>query len=179
MPFSRTSILGQGVTNGDSHDHIGGDGAQIDHTGLGNIGTHSHAQIDSVLGYALGLHNASAQTPADSLTYYWARHNGLSTTQGLSRVYVPVAGILKLIYGAFTQSGGTNEASTLSIVINGVTTIQISNALVHTAASTVFSKTDMNQAVSAGDYIELKWDTPAWGTNPAQVRSSAEVWIST
>jgi len=36
-----------GVTNGDSHDHVGGDGAQINHTGLSNIGTNTHAQLDT------------------------------------------------------------------------------------------------------------------------------------
>lgn len=37
----------KGVTNGDSHDHSGGDGAQINHTDLSNIGTNTHAQIDT------------------------------------------------------------------------------------------------------------------------------------
>ena len=44
MPFSRTSILGQGVTNGDTHDHAGGDGAQIDHGGLAGLADDDHAQ---------------------------------------------------------------------------------------------------------------------------------------
>ena len=35
------------VTNGNDHDHVGGDGAQINHTGLSNIGTNTHAQIDT------------------------------------------------------------------------------------------------------------------------------------
>lgn len=34
------------VTGGNSHDHAGGDGAQIDHTGLSNIGTNAHSVID-------------------------------------------------------------------------------------------------------------------------------------
>lgn len=41
------AVAAKGVTNGDSHDHSGGDGAQINHTTLSNIGTNTHAQIDT------------------------------------------------------------------------------------------------------------------------------------
>ena len=37
----------QGVTNGDAHDHSGGDGGQIAHTALSGVGTNTHAQIDA------------------------------------------------------------------------------------------------------------------------------------
>ena len=39
--------IANGVTNGDSHDHSGGDGAQINHTTLSDVGTNTHAQIDT------------------------------------------------------------------------------------------------------------------------------------
>lgn len=44
---SAFALVANGVTNGDSHDHSGGDGAQINHTTLSNIGTNTHAQIDT------------------------------------------------------------------------------------------------------------------------------------
>ena len=59
--------IAKGVTNGDSHDHSGGDGAQIDHAGLANLTTGDpHTQYqeedekDAASGYA-GL-NASSRT---------------------------------------------------------------------------------------------------------------------
>ena len=38
------ALTAKGVTNGDTHDHAGGDGAQVDHGGLG------HRQHDLVEG---------------------------------------------------------------------------------------------------------------------------------
>jgi hypothetical protein len=38
-----------GVTNGNSHDHSGGDGNQISHLNLSNIGTNSHITIDDFI----------------------------------------------------------------------------------------------------------------------------------
>lgn len=49
---SAFAVAAKGVTNGDSHDHSGGDGAQINHTTLSNIGTNTHAQIDTYVNAA-------------------------------------------------------------------------------------------------------------------------------
>lgn len=51
-----TALAGDHVTNGDTHDHSGGDGAQVDHGGLGGLTDDDHA------GYALLAGRASGQT---------------------------------------------------------------------------------------------------------------------
>lgn len=44
--------LAKGVTNGDSHDHSGGDGAQVDHGGLGGLGDDDHGHYLNVTRHA-------------------------------------------------------------------------------------------------------------------------------
>jgi hypothetical protein len=41
---ARYPPLSKGVTNGDSHDHAGGDGAQVDHGGLAGLADDDHSQ---------------------------------------------------------------------------------------------------------------------------------------
>lgn len=53
--------IAKGVTNGDSHDHNGGDGAQINHTTLSNIGTNTHAQIDTHVGSTSNPHSVTGE----------------------------------------------------------------------------------------------------------------------
>jgi len=50
----------KGVTNGDSHDHSGGDGGQIAHTALSAIGTNAHSAIDSHIGSTSNPHSVTA-----------------------------------------------------------------------------------------------------------------------
>lgn len=45
--YSSFAVAANGVTGGDAHDHLGGDGAQISHASLSNIGTNAHSAIDT------------------------------------------------------------------------------------------------------------------------------------
>jgi hypothetical protein len=51
--------IAKGVTNGDTHDHNGGDGAQINHTTLSSIGTNSHATIDTHIANTSNPHSVT------------------------------------------------------------------------------------------------------------------------
>ena len=48
------AAYGTGVTNGNSHDHVGGDGAQIDHGGLGGVSDDDHSIYALLAGRAGG-----------------------------------------------------------------------------------------------------------------------------
>ncbi len=94
------ALTDQLVTNGDSHDHSGGDGAQIDHTTLSNIGTNTHAQIDSAL--------------AALETVTWTDYSATSTIVGWSsfttkKIYYKKIG--KRVFGSVFLSGTSNSTS--------------------------------------------------------------------
>lgn len=82
----------QGVTNGNTHDHVGGDGAQIAHTGLSGIGTNTHAQIDTHLASVSNPHSVTAAQAGALAT---SAFSGLAKiTVGLTAPSSPVTGDL-------------------------------------------------------------------------------------
>lgn len=132
-------------------------------------------------GYMIYIDGLNGLFPSDSTDYYQVV--GFSTTgsAGLniasSRSYIPKSGILTAVYGAFTiGSPGTNESSTLRIRLNDTTDLTVSNTIDMSASPALFNNT-FSQAVTAGDYINVIWDSPAWATNPQGVRFTISIYI--
>ena len=94
------------------------------------------------------------------------------STAAVNRIYIPRDGTITAAYVVFDNSGtlATTETGTIAIRLNNTTDYSISASVTNDVRPTVYNNTGLSIAVSAGDYIELKWTTPTYATNPTQVR---------
>lgn len=126
--------------------------------------------------YTLQASTASSISPADATTYFFGQVNG--NTPGLNpygsgsnnRMYITRAGNITKCYGTISSnSDGSSETSSLYIRLNNTTDYLVSNSIVNNIYQCHYSKTDLNIAVVAGDYVIMKWAAPTWVTNPTLV----------
>lgn len=132
-------------------------------------------------GYVVLAETGAAISPLDATTYYTGSFSnlGTATADGERRIYIPKTGTIKAVQLYFLNTGtlGTTEPSTMSIRVNSTTDYTISSAIVVDARNKTFSNSSMSVPVTAGDYIEIKWVTPTWVTNPTSVRFTANIFI--
>lgn len=112
--------------------------------------------------------------PGDATTYYGggAPQSG-GTVAAVNRMYITRTGTIKACYILFDNGGtlGSSETSTIYLRVNNTSETAVSAAVTNDARPTVVSNTGLSIAVTAGDYVEMKWVTPAWPvTNPTNVR---------
>lgn len=129
-------------------------------------------------GYCLNIQAASQSTTTDAQTLYWG---GMlvapSTTAARWRVYIPKAGTIKAAYiFSYAGTAGTNEAWVMSIRKNNTSDTQIASITLNTNAR-LWSNTELNISVVAGDYIEIKEVLPTWATNPATVTRTGQIYV--
>lgn len=135
--------LSKGVTNGDSHDHNGGDGAQIPEGGLslsdvttGDVSITKHGfcprapndtskflRGDGIfaapaggagLGYVLAITSTNITTMTDAATYYFSGYAfSPATTADQWRLYIPKGGTIKAAH--INMFAGTTVGSSESI----------------------------------------------------------------
>jgi hypothetical protein len=137
--------------------------------------------VDGIHGYGYTLQGGSnALNPVDATTYYCGGiyAGAASVYDGVQRIRVPKAGTIKYIYVDFLNAAtGTAETSTISLRLNSSADTSISAVVKNDATVNSVSNTGLSIAVVAGDYIELKWVTPTWATNPTSVFITFVVYI--
>ncbi len=123
----------------------------------------------------------SALSPADSTTYYWGGSfsGGVGSTPVRNQMYIPKAGTIKRVDLRWNYTDGTaGFNTTVSLRLNNTTDTVLTSTLDLSAFPTVVNATGLSIAVVAGDYIELKYITPAWApTNPTSVVCYATIYI--
>lgn len=133
------------------------------------------AQKDSGKGlaslvYTLQCGTGANFTAADSTTYFFG---GSLTTSTAARcgIYIPLAGtIVSVDVVVFVGAVlATTETSTIYLRLNDTTDTTISSSVLASAQLQRY-QADTSIAVVAGDFIEWKWVTPVWATNPTNVR---------
>lgn len=112
--------IAKGVTNGDTHDHSGGDGAQINHTTLSNIGTLSHATIDTYLNQAVKTSSIPSfpgiKIDGDDRAYIQVIGDYQLLTTGVATIFdAPSGSPYSYIAGMFLASGGADSGRVTSV----------------------------------------------------------------
>jgi hypothetical protein len=150
------AVAANGVTNGDSHDHAGGDGAQIDHGGLGGLSDADHVAAsvsftasDKLLGRSTagaGAGEEIACTSAGRALLDDANATAQRTTLGLGSLATQSATFVDrgdpsgfdLTLGSMTTDGNWHDWDLSSIVPAGATAVLISARITDDAAGSLF-----------------------------------------
>jgi hypothetical protein len=113
-------------------------------------------------GYAIAVGCLQSNFAASNTYYFGMVSGNFQTSAATRRVYIPVAGTIKIaqLYARCT-TGSSGEAWTLSIRLNNSSNTTLAT-VTSTSADKLFSNSSLNISVAAGDYIEITTTTPAW-----------------
>lgn len=108
--------------------------------------------------------------PLDSTTYYDGT-TVMTTAAAINRMYFDRAGIINKVTVGFIVATvlGSSETSSVYLRKNNTTDYTITSGAKQDALSQYYSNLTLNMPIAAGDYLEVKWVTPAWVTNPTNV----------
>jgi hypothetical protein len=141
------------------------------------LGTPASGNLANCTGGATFVRNIilpTAFSPADATNYFGGAGTSWQSAGGFARMYITSNCTLKKVYGWLQGANGTNEASSMYVRVNNSSDTLISSSIACNAISTVaaFNNTSMSLSLTAGDYIEIKWTTPTWATNPTGVNGA-------
>ncbi|MFH2076210.1 MAG: hypothetical protein ABIJ57_12835 [Pseudomonadota bacterium] len=147
----------QGVTNGNSHDHVGGDGAQIDHGGLAGLVDDDHTQYVLVNNSRMATgHYRYAAALADTGTITLPTITGNWPAHGFIHCAHAATGVIS--ESAEFEYGSTGAVQiirgTANIEANGATVGKISLGPA-VAANPVVIKNNLGGGVSVNAMVTL------------------------
>lgn len=125
--------------------------------------------VNYVKGYALNIRTTTLFNPADSTLYFIGQETQPFTTSSVLPLFIPKSGTIKNILISSRCANGTSENSTFILFINDISNATLTSTYKY---DTLNSFVNYSGAISvnAGDYLYLRWQTPAWVTNPTQIR---------
>jgi hypothetical protein len=146
--------IAKGVTNGDAHDHLGGDGGTIAHSSLSGVGTNAHVVIDTHIDSSPQLHrqiddNATAGIPAQTKLF------------SADKVLSLIAAVNSTVSGALLYKGGYDAAANTPLLdATPIAGIKQGWTYVVTVGGTFFTT-----VVAPGDMMIAVIDTPTLATH--------------
>jgi hypothetical protein len=154
----------EGVTNGDSHDHVGGDGAQIDHGGLAGLSDDDHSQY----------HNDAR---GDARYYNVDNSLIVATSNGYFRAVSTIDSALGQIGISDTHHGGNmNLADTAGAMQVNIRAYQISSVQAYFLLGGIGFGTDAPATmVDIAGVLTLR-EQSADPSDPAE--GSTAIWVS-
>lgn len=128
--------------------------------------------------YVLEAQFAST-SPADATTYFFGPFFSavMGTTSGNHRVYIPRAGVITRVDLFMSGTAGSSETSTISVRLNDTTDTTITSIL-NLSTFPVYVTNAISITVAAGDWVNIKWLTPTWVTNPTGIVGSVKLFIT-
>lgn len=125
--------------------------------------------------------NSAIFSPTDATTYYFGSLWTYAPTNsdGAQKVFIPVSGVLDRVFISVTiiTTYGSTELSSIYLRKNSTTDYLLSSVF-DLSNNTTVNKTGLTVSVTAGDYVEIKWITPTWATNPAGLLVNATIHVS-
>lgn len=167
------------LADGSTLETSGANSLTLTTTGATNVTLPTSGTL-STTGYTLQL-SMGQFSPNDATSYFGGAFPALAsnTTAGLWRVYIPKDGTIKACYimGQVRGTLGSNEGTSFYIRVNNTTDATVTTTAYLSATTFTASNAAMSQAVTAGQFIEIKLTGPTWATNPTNVNVFAVVYI--
>ncbi len=129
--------------------------------------------------FSITVATLTLAAPLDSTNYFCGGLAGRApTTTGLGApIYVPVQAIVRAAYISWEEgTAGTDETIQMFLRKNDTTDYAVQN-IGSASASKVFINNNMAIDCLAGDILEVKFITPAWATNPINVRIGGQIFL--